>query len=166
MMYLKYLKAVLRHKWYVFKASVRFGVPWRGLIHDLSKFLPSEFIPYAKSFYGDYSDDERKQIKESFDVAWNHHQKRNKHHWQYWVLMNDSDGTYALPMPECYIREMVSDWIGAGQAYGNPDTMWWYEKNKDKQIMHEFTRYTTETLLWHAVNIGLIPDPREKDESV
>lgn len=29
-------------------------------------------------------------VKEAFDLAWLKHQKRNPHHWQYWLLINDS----------------------------------------------------------------------------
>jgi len=52
--YILYLKYIIRHKWYVGIECFKMGVYWRGITHDLSKFLPSEFIPYAKYFYGDY----------------------------------------------------------------------------------------------------------------
>jgi hypothetical protein len=48
-----YLKYVVRHKWFVFVAGLRVGAPlWRLLIHDWSKFLPSEWRAYARFFYG------------------------------------------------------------------------------------------------------------------
>ena len=50
-------------------------------------------------------------------------------------------------MPERYIREMIADWRGAGRAYGNPNTVAWYNQNKDKQIMHADTRKRVEELL-------------------
>lgn len=115
MMYLQYLWSVVRHKWFVFVEACRLGVPWLGLIHDLSKFLPDEFVPYARHFYGNYpSCDElrgdwrytytgltKEDVKREFDIAWLQHQKRNRHHWQYWVLMNDD------PKPERWtIQEM------------------------------------------------------------
>jgi len=50
--YFEYLIYVLRHKWYVFIECCRVGIIWSGLTHDLSKFLPDEFIPYANYFYG------------------------------------------------------------------------------------------------------------------
>ena len=52
MVYFKYLSYVLRHRWFVFIECCKLGIPWRGLVHDLSKFIPSEFIPYARYFYG------------------------------------------------------------------------------------------------------------------
>lgn len=51
-MYLKYLKSLLLHKWFVFLECRKLGIWWLGIIHDWSKFLPSEFIPYARYFYG------------------------------------------------------------------------------------------------------------------
>jgi len=85
----KYLWQVLRHKWFVFLECCKLGVPWLGVTHDLSKFRPSEFFPYARYFRGGKSpNDEPHGI--DFDYAWLNHQKRNKHHWQYWILMNDN----------------------------------------------------------------------------
>jgi hypothetical protein len=105
-MYWKYLKYVLKHKWFVFIECCKLGIPLRGLLHDLSKLLPSEFMPYARYFYGknwyknkDWNGDRRNYIpfkytedgiKEAFDLAWLKHQKRNPHHWQYWLLVMDS----------------------------------------------------------------------------
>lgn len=38
--HLAYLWYVLRHKYFVFVECCRLGVPWRGLVHDLSKLSP------------------------------------------------------------------------------------------------------------------------------
>lgn len=86
--HIAYLKYVIRHKWYVFLACLRFGLFWRGIKHDWTKFLLSEWMPYARTFYapdgsGQYKPDPL------FDRAWNHHQKANSHHWQYWLLSPD-----------------------------------------------------------------------------
>lgn len=82
--YLRYLWALLRHKWFVGVECFREGLFWRGIIHDWSKFLPDEFIPYANFFYGD-----KKVWKDRFNLAWNKHQKRHDHHWQFWMLVED-----------------------------------------------------------------------------
>lgn len=50
--YLKYLRYLLRHKWYVGIECFKRGLYWRGIIHDMSKFRPAEFIPYTNFFYG------------------------------------------------------------------------------------------------------------------
>ena len=51
MKYIKYLRYLIIHKFWVFIYCCQYGLYWRGIIHDLSKFLPSEFIPYANYFY-------------------------------------------------------------------------------------------------------------------
>ena len=158
MTYLKFLWSLIRHKWFVFIECCKLGMPWLGIIHDWSKFRPSEFVPYARYFYGkrtmadipgeimEIFAGERDFVEQAFDIAWLHHQKRNKHHWQYWLLVNDSDEPQIrpLPMPEHYRREMVADWRGAGRAYGNPDTQEWYLKNREKIILHPETRTLVE----------------------
>jgi hypothetical protein len=156
----RYLKYVLRHKWYVFLYGCQLGIPLLALLHDNSKFRPSEWFAYVEFFYGGpkrlwaevtgyekthYFDSARRNskegVKEAFDYAWLHHQKRNKHHWQYWVLTNDEEGQRALFMPDRYRREMLADWKGAGRAInGVEDALGWYGKNRDKMTLHPETR--------------------------
>lgn len=150
-MYWHYLQSLLQHKYWVFIAGLRVGVPiWRLLIHDWSKFLPSEFIPYSHNFFGkkrlDPVFDQVKlaEIKINFDRAWLYHQNRNSHHWQYWILVYDSDpqNMVAVNMPETYIREMVADWMGASKAYTKSwDMTDWLTKNlpRIKQHLHPNT---------------------------
>ena len=52
-MYWQYLKYIFRHKWFVSVECRKAGIAWRGVIHDLSKLRPSEFVPYASYFMGD-----------------------------------------------------------------------------------------------------------------
>ena len=139
--YLEYLGYVIRHKWYVFIECIKVGIPLQGLFHDISKFVPDEFIPYAKYFYGTIAQD-------VFDIAWLKHQKRNKHHWQYWILREDDGDTKILPMPLKYMKEMLADWRGAGKAQGYGDnTEEWYNKNKDKMMLHHSTKKWIEEQL-------------------
>lgn len=49
-----YLTYLLKHKWFVFVAGRKVRAPvWRLLVHDWSKFLPSEWGAYADHFYGE-----------------------------------------------------------------------------------------------------------------
>lgn len=160
--HLKYARYVLRHKWFVFMAGLKIGAPlWRLIIHDWSKFLPSEWFPYARYFYGNYptwqqmgphlfnvyTGPRKEEIAEQFDTAWLHHQNHNPHHYQYWILKQDDGETKVLPMPQSYQREMVADWMGAGRALGKPDTVGWYEKNRDNIVLHPYSRQHVEMLL-------------------
>jgi hypothetical protein len=163
---LQYLKYVLVHKWFVFVAGLKVKAsPWLLLIHDWSKFLPSEFFPYSQYFYnkerqaaegldaiGEFGLAELAPfgfyIKDRFNVAWLLHQRRNPHHWQYWYLMQDNDPNFPLPIPEKYAREMVADWAGAGRAItGKWEVAAWYEMNKGKILLHPDTRLFVENLL-------------------
>ena len=143
-----YLKYVLLHKWYVLQAGIRTGAPiFRLLVHDWSKFRPSEWLPYARTFY-DERGGSQYQPDPNFDQAWNHHQKRNKHHWQYWLLKKDNGKLIPLPMPLGYVKEMVADWAGAGRAiHGRWEVTGWYEKNRQLIILHPKTRGLVEALL-------------------
>jgi hypothetical protein len=151
----KYARYILRHKWFVLVECWRLGILWRGIVHDLSKFAPSEWLDYAQYFYGDNSEEGLNAIgtfglaelapfgyyaKDRLNVAWLLHQKRNRHHWQFWVLQEDSGQLIAVPMPDKYRREMLADWKGAGRALGKPDTRAWYEANKHKMLLHSQTR--------------------------
>ena len=149
--YIKYLKYLAKHKWYVFLEAYKLGIPWRGLVHDLSKFMPSEFFAYLNYFYPDpeenLEEDEYFRKKE-FDKAWVEHQNYNKHHWQYWVLLKDDGTIKTLAMPYNYILEMIADWVGAGKAiHGKNEVLEWYYKNKEKMIMHPTTRKVVERIL-------------------
>ena len=39
--FFKHLHIVNKHRWEVFKLSCRVGIPFRGLVHDLSKYSPA-----------------------------------------------------------------------------------------------------------------------------
>lgn len=147
-----YFKYVVRHKYFVFVACRQTGVSlWRALIHDWTKFLPCEWFGYVNSFYGGYSWKDRPDgVKVAFNSAWNHHQKSNKHHWQYWILTNDSDNPKhkPLPIPEKYIREMVADWWGAGRAIkGKWGAYEWYCENRNQIMLNDKSRERIERVL-------------------
>ena len=154
----KYLKYVIKHKWFVFVECCKAGIIWRGMAHDLSKLLPSEFFPYAEYFYGDKTwenvcDDFRywniKVEKEGpFDKAWLLHQHRNPHHWQFWILQEDDGPLKNIPVPIKYLKEMLCDWRGAGRAInGKDNTTIWYLKNKENINLNDENRRWIEKQL-------------------
>lgn len=132
--YIKCILHILKHKYFVFIQCCKFNIPIRGLLHDLSKFIPDEFFSYAKFNFLGVS---RKVSKIDYGTLYHFH--RNKHHWTYWVLILDSGEPCPLEMPEKYVYEMVADWIGAGRSKGN-DLKYWYSKNKDRMILHDKTK--------------------------
>lgn len=146
----QYLKYVMRHKWFVFIEGIKIGVPIHLLIlHDISKFRPGEWFTYARTFYSPSGESQYQPglLGEGMSVGWNHHQKRNKHHWQYWMITWDKGNTECLPMPDRYRAEMLADWRGAGRALGFPDTRAWYAKNRDNIKLHPDTRRFFDVML-------------------
>lgn len=143
--HIAYLRYVLQHKYFVLVAGLELGVPiWLLIFHDWHKFLPSEWFAYARTFY---KPDGTKQYEagEDFQRAWNAHQKRGKHHWQYWLLTMDTGDVIPLTMPDQYRREMLADWKGAGRAItGQDNTLKWYTDNRNKMILHPDTRRWVE----------------------
>lgn len=151
--YLAYLGYVLRHKWYVLLACrlTKVGL-LQAVLHDLSKFTPTEFGPYARSFFNPDGSRRHGSGTEEFDAAWCRHQKRNLHHPQAWMLVKDYGTVVPLEMPERYVREMVADWLGAGAAKGGhgidiADTVRWWERRERGRLMHPATRALVETVL-------------------
>lgn len=153
--HLKCLRYLLLHKYYVFKAGRKIGVGiFQLLKHDWSKFLPSEWFAYADFFYGKhpsinevhgdmrnvYTGKYKEQVYEDFNVAWLKHQNRNKHHWQYWVLLTDSGNILPLDIPDKYVKEMVADWIGAGMMKnGENEVASWFARNRENMLLSKRT---------------------------
>jgi len=152
--YFKHFKYILKHKYYVMIECFKRGLYWQGLIHDLSKLRPCEFIPYSNNFYnnkggsknnsnlsktGYYRDPDNDN--NDFNLAWLSHIHKNFHHWQYWIEVKHDKTIKTYKMPEKYMIEMLCDWIGAGKAQGcNNNTKKWYEENNNKIILHEDTK--------------------------
>jgi hypothetical protein len=154
----EYLRYVIAHKYYVFTIGKKLNLSLkRRLLHDMSKFSASEWFPYVSNFYND--DGTKKQVRDSsgyydpktksdeFQKSWLHHAHNNKHHWQYWVLV-DFDENKVLEMPKEYIKEMITDWCSAGKVQHNQENPTkFYNLNKDKMIFDSSTRLYVEFLL-------------------
>jgi hypothetical protein len=166
----KMLKYTLLHKWYVFTYCLVWGIPLRGILHDWSKFIPWIYRAYRRWFYGDWpsSDDAialgrvrpgslpkwvEWTVKESFDRARCRHQKLERHHWQFWLLVEDDRPVpRALEMPYKDVKSMVANWLGAARvrhakemAIG--EVRHWYLERRYKLVLHPKTRATVEYLL-------------------
>ena len=113
-------------------------------LHDASKYTDEEYKAYDDYFYGTKT----KADKEAINYAWLHHIHHNPHHWQYWVLVNDDDGTLGLEMPENYVYEMVCDHWAFSHKSGNLYEIFdWYKSHKKNMILHENTRKLYENIL-------------------
>lgn len=147
----------MEHKWYVFLECCKVGMPWRGLVHDLSKFRPKEFIPYALFFFDEdgnrrnpshtSANDYTALNDEGLKSAWFWHQATNKHHWQFWITPKENGQCFPNRMPDKFIKEMCADMKGAAKAKGTGTALDYYSKNKDNMVLHEDTRTEVEKIL-------------------
>ncbi|MFD2614990.1 DUF5662 family protein [Paenibacillus gansuensis] len=139
--YWNYFLYVVNHKVNVMIECWKEGLYVQGIVHDLSKFSPLEFVPYAKKFYSGKPLSPEDGLK--WDYAWLHHQRKNKHHWEYWVINPISKE--ALPMPKKYVIEMVCDWRSFSRRWGRkvkPTTL----NLTDSIIVHPDTKKELELL--------------------
>ena len=153
---LKHLKLITKHKWVVFKLCCKVGIPWRGFVHDLSKYSPSEFIPGVKYYQdGHRSPNNAQREDEGVSKAWLHHKGRNKHHFEYWIDY-DVDGNSTIlagmKMPVKYVAEMFCDRVAASRIYNkdkykDSDPLDYYIKGLGHYIMHPETDELLHNLL-------------------
>ena len=137
-----YFCTIVNHKRWVFHYARLAGIPVRGLLHDLSKFGPSEFLYNVKYYQPGVSPVTVAKKINGYSDAWFHHKSHNKHHYEYWMDRFD-DGCYVTRMPFIYILESVCDYLGAAQAYNTNlkesiykhEYEWWQNK-KNTIAMH------------------------------
>ena len=109
-----HLRLVLQHKWRVFINCSKCGLPWRGFMHDMSKFSPTEFFESAKYYQGNRSPITACRQDIGHSNAWLHHKGKNKHHTEYWF---DWECKVQPLMPYKYLVECVCDKLAATRIY-------------------------------------------------
>jgi hypothetical protein len=131
---LQYLGYIARHKaYFVYAGITQVGsIPLKALLlHDLSKFSPTEFPTYRQKFYG--SENEEQPPQAAWDLAWLHHLHHNAHHPEFWMIEGRP-----VPMPEECVREMVADWWAVSIEKGGDFQNWL--KFAVKKPYHEDTK--------------------------
>lgn len=141
----------MKHKWYVMLECFKVGLYRQGIVHDLSKFSPTEFLPSAKYFQGTKSPTEKERIEKWYSEAWLHHKGRNKHHHHYWIDI-DRGNIIPVEMPEKYVLELCCDFIGAGKSYNakgfnQKEPIKYFKENVDKTYIHPNTVKSIENHL-------------------
>jgi hypothetical protein len=149
----KHLRTINRHRrlvvWYCFRC----GLYKQGLLHDLSKYRPIEFLNGAKYYLGTGSPHSNERADKGYSEAWMHHKGRNKHHVEYWFDYNVELGCYApVVMPKRYIAESICDRIAASKNYYKKNytrdiPLDYFNRTHSTTIMHEDTKKEIETLL-------------------
>ena len=158
----KHFKTITRHKIQVMKGCFKVGLYKQGLLHDLSKYSPSEFFVGVKYYQGNRSPNNAEREAIGYSSAWLHHKGRNKHHYEYWIDYSTKEipgGMAPAPMPVKYVVEMLMDRIAAckiynGSSYTPKDPLIYYQKGKEKAPIHEDTKALLEKLLFMLAEDG------------
>lgn len=150
-----HFKTITKHKLMVMKYCFRIGLYKQGLLHDMSKYSPTEFIPGCKYYQGNRSPNNAEREINGVSLAWLHHKGRNKHHYEYWIDYGTGveKGMQGMKIPKRYIAEMFCDRMAASKNYngGNyTDASPWeyYEQGREYAIIHPESREILEKLLW------------------
>lgn len=138
--FFKHLHRINKHRWLVFKLSIRAGIPFRGLLHDLSKYSPTEFWEGVKYYNEGHSPITKCKRINGYSKAWLHHKGRNKHHFEYWYDFNCQNPT--IVMPYKYTVEMICDTLAASMVYNKKnwtpiETLEYFNRRKDKEYINE-----------------------------
>ena len=111
-------KTIIQHKIEVGKLCFKCGLYTAAILHDMSKFSPTEFIPGVKYYTGTKSPHYAERRYTGRSNAWMHHKAMNKHHAEYWHDISlESGSDVAIDIPDRYLLEMVCDRIGACKVY-------------------------------------------------
>lgn len=148
-----HFKTITYHRYLVRNYCFRVGLYKQGLLHDLSKYSPSEFwigVHYYQG--GKRSPNAAEREEKGYSLAWMHHKGRNKHHYEYWNDVGKDKVIAGVKMPLKYAVEMFMDRIAACKVYKGRDytdwTPWeYYVRTKDYILIHPETRALLEKLL-------------------
>ncbi len=154
MKWLEHLKTINKHKKLVMEHCFKAGLYKQGILHDMSKYSPTEFLVGAKYYQGDRSPNDAERKDKGYSSAWLRHKGRNKHHLEYWIDYSVDEGHMmtGMKMPAKYVIEMFCDRVAAckvylGDAYTDASAYDYYMKSKSHYIIHPSTAALLEKLL-------------------
>ncbi|MEE1024675.1 MAG: DUF5662 family protein [Acutalibacteraceae bacterium] len=150
---IKHFITITRHRHKVIMHCAKAGILYRGLLHDLSKYMPSEFICGAKYYAGDRSPNVAEREKYGYSKAWLHHKGRNRHHFEYWNDYSmETHRVEPVKMPLIYVIEMFCDRVAAskiyrGDKYTDSHPLEYFMSGKQTRVIHKETSDLLESLL-------------------
>lgn len=142
MRFLKLLKRILVHKFWVAYYCFQLGLYWQGIAHDLSKFSLTELRGALKYWNDTKSSLQYEKDLNGYSTTFLHHRGRNPHHYEYWIHSLD-EGGIPIEIPRKYVLELICDYLAACKTYGgNPrNEIDWWIKISPKIKMHERTKF-------------------------
>ena len=156
-----HFKTITKHKILVMKYCFRLGSYKQGLLHDMSKYSPTEFIPGCKYYQGTQSPNNAEREANGESMAWLHHKCRNNQQYEYWIDYGTGEKKemQGMKIPNKYMVEMFCDRLAAsknynGENYTQADSWEYYEKGKQYAILHPESRALLEKLLYMVKEEG------------
>ncbi len=146
-------KTITSHRHAVIRHCFKAGIGFQGLFHDLSKYMPSEFIYGVLNYQGTRSPNEGERDRYGYSHAWMHHKGRNKHHFEYWTDYDPKTRLMTpVKMPLNYVKEMFCDRVAAskiynGKNYKSSDPLAYFMRAKGVRAIHPDTSRLIERLL-------------------
>jgi hypothetical protein len=146
-------RTVREHRRKVFEHCRKAGIPLQGLLHDLSKYSPTEFICGVKYYQGTRSPNEGERESYGFSYAWMHHKGRNKHHFEYWTDYDPvTKRMMPVKMPVRYVKEMFCDRVAASkiynrESYTDGDALAYFMKSRDRRLKYFMIHPDTSRLI-------------------
>ena len=141
-----HLSTINHHKMEVMRLCFKVGLYKQGLMHDLSKYSPKEFISGVVFYTGDKSPNTTERRVTGKSEAWLHHKGRNRHHFEYWIDYGQEPGSamQGTKMPVKYVVEMFCDRVAACKTYYKEnynDSMPFEYFNKNRKHYMSIKRY-------------------------
>lgn len=151
--FFRHLNTIMKHRRRVIYHCYKAGILRRGLLHDLSKYSPTEFFEGVRYFSGTRSPNEGERKVKGYSEAWMHHKGRNRHHFEYWTDYNPETKMVApVKMPIVFVKEMFCDRVAAskvyqGKNYTDAHPYSYFEPGKARRKIHPETSDLLENWL-------------------
>ena len=149
-----HFRTITRHRHAVIYHAFKAGIPVRGLLHDLSKYMPIEFFTGGKYYTdGTKSPNEAERQDYGYSKAWMHHKGRNRHHFEYWTDYNpQTKKLEPVEMPVKFVKEMFCDRVAASKIYqkenyNEAQPIEYFQRGKDRRFIHPKTSALIEEWL-------------------
>ena len=138
---INHLKTINKHKYYVTTLCFKCGLYKQGLLHDLSKYSPTELKTGAKYWVGTRSPNSIERETIGYSSAWLHHKGRNKHHWEYWVDFSRD--------------RVAATMVYRGENFDVSAPLDYYNKTHGYYVIHQETDAMIKDMLVHLSKSNL-----------
>ena len=154
MKFFEHLYTINQHKGLVMKYCFKVGLYKQGLLHDMSKYSPTEFSVGVHYYQGNRSPNDAERRDKGLSTAWLHHKGKNRHHLEYWIDygLGDDKSMTGMEMPVKYVVEMFCDRIAACKIYNkekytDSDPINYFNRSKSYCLIHENSSKLLEQML-------------------